>query len=43
VTEPEEVSFRVPPLVTDGALFELAPRGLTIHNLYLRVWARVAS
>lgn len=43
VIEQEEVAIDVPPLVEDGSIFELPLRGLGIHNLYLRVWTRVAG
>ena len=43
VIEDEEVALYVPPLIDDGSIFEMPLRGLGIHNLYLRVWTRVAG
>jgi len=43
VIEREQVAVHVPTLVEDGTIFEVPLRGLGIHNLYLRVWTRVAA
>jgi molecular chaperone DnaJ len=43
VIEQEQVAIRVPALVEDGSIFEIPLRSLGIHNLYLRVWTRVAA
>jgi molecular chaperone DnaJ len=40
--EPEEVALAIPEMVTDGGVFEIPLRGLGIHNMYLRIWTRVA-
>ena len=43
VIEREQIAIHVPTLVEDGTIFEVPLRGLGIHNLYLRVWTRVAA
>ncbi|HWC75021.1 MAG TPA: DnaJ domain-containing protein [Gemmatimonadales bacterium] len=43
VIEREQIAIHVPALVEDGTIFEVPLRGLGVHNLYLRVWTRVAA
>ncbi len=42
VEEEETVRVRIPPLVRDGTVLEVPIRGLGIHNLYLRLYVRIA-
>lgn len=39
----ESVRIRIPPLVRDGTIVELPLRGVGIHNLYLRLFLRIAD
>jgi DnaJ-class molecular chaperone len=43
VEDEEKVLVRVPPMVQDGAVMEFPLRGLGIHNLYLRLYIRIAA
>ena len=43
VEDEETVKIRIPPMVKDGAIFELPLRDLGIHNLYLRLYIRIGD
>lgn len=41
VENDEVVKIRIPPMVTDGTIFEVPLRGLGVHNFQLRIHIRV--
>jgi molecular chaperone DnaJ len=43
IEEEESVRVQIPPLVRDYTLMEIPVRGLGLHNIYLRLYIRVAT
>jgi DnaJ-class molecular chaperone len=43
IEEEETVRVQIPPMVRDYTLMEIPVRGLGLHNIYLRLYIRVAA